>query len=43
MGKKGKESTTNWNRRQHLVMKGRASFYLPRYTLEEAIKKAGLP
>jgi hypothetical protein len=41
-GKKGVRSAQDWNHRNNLVKRGRASHYIPRYTLEEAIIVAGL-
>jgi hypothetical protein len=42
LGKKGKVSASEWNRRNDLVKRGKASHYIPRYSLKKALKVAGL-
>lgn len=41
-GRKGQVSQDTYNQRYRKIRAGKASLYLPRYSLEEAIRRAGL-
>jgi hypothetical protein len=41
-GKKGARAAFDYNRRQRLINSGKASIWVPRLSLDEAIRRAGI-